>query len=133
MREKRTTKTPNRKQEKVAENKKKLLEKLHSSLGIVSTACESIGISRRTFYNYLEQDKDFAENVKQIEERQIDFVETALLQNIKKGDSSAIIFYLKTKAKHRGYNERVELTGGDGKDLLSNIKIEVIETKQTKD
>lgn len=133
MREKRTTKTPNRKQEKVAENKKKLLEKLHSSLGIVSTACESIGISRRTFYNYLEQDKDFAENVKQIEERQIDFVETALLQNIKKGDSTAIIFYLKTKAKHRGYNERVELTAGDGKELLSNIKIEVIETKQTKD
>ena len=35
----------------------------------------------------------------------------------------AIEFYLKTKAKRRGYIERQEITGADGADMNLNIKI----------
>ena len=48
-----------------------------------------------------------------------DFVESKLLQKIKDGDTSAIIFYCKTQLKERGYTERKEITGADGKDLFA--------------
>ena len=39
--------------------KAQLLKALEKSLGIVSTACKSVGISRTTYYKYYNEDKDF--------------------------------------------------------------------------
>jgi hypothetical protein len=48
-------------------------------------------------------------------------VESRLLKNIDSGDTTAMIFYLKTKGKHRGYVERQELTGKEGGDLTFRV------------
>ena len=44
----------------------------------------------------------------------LDFAESKLFQKIKEGDSTAILFYLKTQGKARGYIERSEVTGANG-------------------
>lgn len=94
---------------KIAYNKNQLLLALEKTLGIISVACKTCNISRKSFYNYLEADKEFAEKVRAIEETQADFVESQLLKAIKNDDTTAIIFYLKTKGRKRGYTERQEL------------------------
>lgn len=101
-----------------ARRKGAFLRALDESLGIISTACRAAKISRTTFYTWLRNDPEFAECVREIEERQIDEVEGALLSRIREADTTAIIFYLKTKGKTRGFSERLELTGRDGTDLL---------------
>lgn len=91
---------------RVEENKEKLLEALTKTRGIVAYACQTVGISRKTFYNYVNTDDAFAEQVDDIVELQIDVAEAALLKKIKKENLAAIIFYLKTKGKKRGYVEK---------------------------
>ena len=93
-----------------------MLNALKETLGVVSPACEMVGIARGTHYRWLEEDIDYKNDVESLLEFQIDFVESKLFENINKGDTTSAIFYLKTKAKHRGYIERKEYdhtTGGE--------------------
>ena len=89
--------------------KKALIEALEKSLGIVTTACKQVGIGRTTFYDYLKNDKKFADEVKDIENIALDFAESQLHKQIQEGNTSATIFYLKTKGKSRNYVERQEI------------------------
>ena len=91
--------------------KKQLLIALKESSGIISTACEKCNISRQTYYNYMKDDDAFNEAVTDVNAYAGDMVEGSLLKKIKGGDTTAIIFYCKTKLRSRGYAERVEHAG----------------------
>lgn len=88
--------------------KEKFLQAYKNSLGIVSAACEMVGIPRKTYYRWVKDDEDFAAKVKDMADFQCDFVESKLLKKIEEGDTTAIIFYLKTKGKSRGYTTNPE-------------------------
>ena len=90
-------------------------------------------MTRQLYYKWLEDDPAFAEAVESIRQEQIDTVESALLNKIEDGDTTAVIFYLKTKGKERGYSERTELTGRDGKDLIPDIRIEIVDADYSGD
>jgi hypothetical protein len=89
--------------------KKQMLEALKETLGVVSPACEMVGVSRNTHYVWMKDDPEYKEAVDYLLDFQIDFVESKLFENINNGDTGSTIFYLKTKAKHRGYVERQEI------------------------
>ena len=110
---------------KTEQHKKAILEALEKSLGIVTTACKSVGIGRTQFYNWLKEDKEFADKVSDIENVALDFAESQLHKQISNDSTSATIFYLKTKGKKRGYVERQEITGADG--MPTNFQIEIID------
>ena len=88
--------------------KKLLLEALEKSLGIVTTACKAANISRDCHYDWLKNDEEYKKRVNEISEIQLDFVENKLIDRINKGDTTAIIFYLNSKGKARGYNRQNE-------------------------
>ena len=73
----------------------------------------------------LNEDEDFANQVKDIENIALDFAESQLHQQIGNNNTTATIFYLKTKGKKRGYIERQEITGADG--IPNNFQIEIID------
>jgi hypothetical protein len=89
--------------------KKRLLTALQESKGNVFIACINANVSRSTFYNYFNQDKEFKQQVNEINESAIDHVESKLMQKIDEGETTAIIFYLKTKGRKRGYSEKIEV------------------------
>lgn len=98
--------------------KRAFLEAYKKSLGNITLACENVGIDRGTYYNWIERDEAFRAEVEAANEVSIDFVENSLMKQIKEGNTTATIFYLKTKGKHRGYVERQEMTGRDGSALI---------------
>lgn len=97
---------------------KKVIEALQASNGLQAGAARALNVSRQTIANYIKTIPEVAEAYEQVNETTIDKVEGKLLENINAGNVIAQIFYLKTKAKHRGYVERVEQTGAGGKDLI---------------
>lgn len=102
----------------IGHKKKAMIEALQASLGIVKTACQEVGIVRQTHYNWMEADPEYKAAVESIAEDAIDFVESKLHQKINEGDTTSIIFFMKTKGKKRGYIERQELEhSGNGLNL----------------
>lgn len=97
--------------------KKAMIQALEATLGVVTAACMECGIERKTHYRWLQADPKYKEAVEEIQNIALDFAETKLHQQIRSNNTTATIFYLKTKGKQRGYIERTELTGPDGKEL----------------
>jgi len=87
--------------------KKAMLEALVKCFGNVTTAAELIKIDRCTHYRWLKDDDDYKHQIEtmQFGDAICDLAEDALVDKIKKGDTTAIIFTLKTKGKHRGWIE----------------------------
>lgn len=104
-------------------NKKKLLDCLEKSLGVVTTACKKANISRTQHYEWLNEDHHYAKAVDDIQEMVLDFTESQLYSQVAGGNTVAILFLLKTKGKKRGYIERNEITGADGERIDFNIQV----------
>ncbi len=97
-----------KKPNKTDTNKKKVLEQLEKSLGVVTIACKNAGVDRSQFYVWLQKDKDFAKAVEDMNNIALDFAESSLHKQIQGGVPSSTIFYLKTRGRERGYIERTE-------------------------
>jgi hypothetical protein len=105
--------------------KESLLEALEKSLGVATSACKSVGCSRETFYRYCKEDEEFKKNVEDISNIALDFAESQLHKQIMDGNTTATIFYLKTKGKNRGYIERSEI---HQETTYKSLDINIIDT-----
>ena len=96
---------------------KQIEQALRESGGIFSTAAQKLGITRQAVSKRVKGSQKLQKSVDEIVEDNLDHAESNLLAGIKKGNLTAIIFFLKTKGKHRGYVARRETTGADGGPL----------------
>jgi hypothetical protein len=94
--------------ELINDKQKTFLDALALHYGNVTKACQATRVGRRTHYDWTQQNESYKTYVNDISETKIDFVEDKLKQNIESGDTTAIIFFLKTKGKGRGYIEKTE-------------------------
>jgi AraC-like DNA-binding protein len=93
----------------MTKKQKDVLKALEETHGIITEACKKAGYTRSAFYLAMEKDQELKKAVEDIQEQAIDYVESKLFENIQNKNVTAQIFYLKTKAKHRGYIERQEI------------------------
>ena len=86
---------------------------LEKSLGIITAACRAVGIDRTTHYSWLKKNKAYRKLCNDIDNVALDFAESCLHKQIAKGNPLSTIFYLKCKAKKRGYIEQstIEIKG----------------------
>lgn len=86
-------------------DKEAFLIALEAKAGHISQTCKAVGIARRTFYNWIDQDSIFSHKYVEVREGLVDFAEATLLTLIKEKHPAATIFFLRTQARHRGYTE----------------------------
>ena len=82
--------------------------------GNIAAIARSFGVSRQTIYKYIEDKPDLKQLIIDERESMIDNVESTLYAQARSGNTTAMIFFLKTQGKGRGYVERTEITGKDG-------------------
>lgn len=102
----------------------RMIDAIHDARGFVTKAASLCGVSRTTFYNHLSKHPTVQEALEDEREVRHDFVENKLMSAIDDGNVTAMIFYLKTQCKDRGYVERYqqELSGKDGEALTIVIR-----------
>lgn len=89
--------------------KEAFLQAYQQSAGILQPACDAVGISRKTVWEWRNKDQVFADRYNEVTDIALDFAESALMRQINAGDTTAIIFYLKCKGKERGYIEKQKI------------------------
>ena len=62
--------------------KSQMLEALEKSLGVVTTAAQKVGISRRQHYNWLKSDQAYCDAVADINNLSLDLAESKLNKNV---------------------------------------------------
>lgn len=115
-------------QHKLTIKKDAMIQALTKSLGNVSEAALAVGMCRETHYAWLKDDAEYSAAVASLKNVALDFAESQLKKLMEGAErqalthdgeivtikdapnTSAIIFYLKTQGKGRGYIERSELS-----------------------
>lgn len=106
----------------------KAITAVNGSKGIMSVIARRLGVSRRHVYRLRDKYVTVAEAIEDEREEGKDFAESRMFQQIDAGNTTMIIFYLKTQAKDRGYVERQEFTGKDGESIpIAVVKMDVDE------
>jgi len=110
--------------------KKTFIEALRTHFGNITKASEACDVSRQWYYDQLKDDEEFVTACNNIDEYVLDEVENCLIDQIKEGNSTSTIFYLKTKGKKRGYIERTEI---EQKQINTNISTDHLTAEEIKD
>jgi len=101
-------------QKRTTDKKIAMIKALGTTFGNVSEAIKllkesDITVGRTAHYRWLDTDEDYKEAVSNAAEKTLDLVEKALINQIKKGSVQATMFYLKTKGRQRGFNEKLDI------------------------
>lgn len=99
---------------------------LIESNGFLSVAAKKLGCSVRTVVRYASDFPEIKQTLFDIRHERDDFVESQLMKAIKRGELTAIIFYLKTQARHRGYSEKDESRAKINELFLPDTENDVI-------
>lgn len=96
---------------------KVLIAQIHEMKGNVATIAQRLGVSRTTIYNYINKMSSVKAALEEARETMLDNIESKLYSKALGGNMTAIIFFLKTQGKSRGYTERTEISGPEGGDI----------------
>lgn len=86
--------------------------------GLLTLVAKKAGVSYWTIWKYAQDFPSVKQALDERKEEMLDMAEGQLYSKIKNGNIAAIIFFLKTQGKERGYIERSELTGAGGVPLM---------------
>lgn len=83
-----------------------LLSMIEKHQGNLAAIAKDLNVTRQTVYNHINSDPDLSVALRDSRERATDFVENALYAKALKGDTTAMIFWLKCMGRDRGWIEQ---------------------------
>jgi transposase-like protein len=96
---------------------KRMLDAIKKNGGAVYLAARELGCAPNTIYNRMEKVPAMKQAVEDARGEVVDYAEQKLRLAVLNGEPWAIGMTLKTIGKSRGYVERQEVTGAEGKAL----------------
>lgn len=94
---------------------------LQATKGLMFLAAKKLRCQYQTVKNYCDRYPEVQAVLEEERGAMVDLAEQKLLTSIRKGEAWGISLCLKTLGKHRGYVERQEVTGEDGKAFVIRV------------
>ena len=107
--------------------KKAFILAYEKMFGNITATAQKVGVARSQVYVWLKEDPLFLEALQNTQPVEFlkDIAEIGLVKRIQEGDTTAIIFTLKSKAKDRGYTERIEHVNKNVEDFEGKTEEEL--------
>ena len=106
-------------------SKDAVIKAIQGSGGIVSTVAKRLDVAWHTANRYINHWPETQQAFADEQETILDMAQGAVYKSIQEGNTQDAKWLLSTKGKHRGFTERVETTGADGKPLYPT-KVEIL-------
>lgn len=87
----------------------RIIKAAKDSKGLLTTIARKARVSHMTLWRYTRDYPSVKEAIEDSQEILYDLVESKLYKLIEEENITAIIFFLKTRCKHRGYVEKQEI------------------------
>jgi len=97
----------------------RIIEAIYASRGLLTLAAKKAGVCYRTVIRYAEEFESVKKAIDESQNQMLDVAEGKLFQAIGAENMTAIIFFLKTRGKARGYVERQEFSGPEGGPIVT--------------
>jgi hypothetical protein len=98
-----------------------VIEAIKGSKGFKTVIAKRLGCTYRHVYRLIDKYATAQEALENEREEMKDWGEGQMFKKMESGDTTMIIFYLKTQAKDRGYIERQELASDPDKPLIVKV------------
>lgn len=110
-----------------------IIEALRASGGVVTVAAQLLGCAPNTIRRQIKQNPTMAAAWQEVRDETLDLAESQLLRAIRAGDMRAIMFFLKTQGRGRGYGSTVQIGGSvevtrPGQPTLDKEKLDEVVT-----
>lgn len=89
-------------------------KQLREKRGNIAAVARALGSTRQTVYDKIKKYPKLQATLKETRETMLDNAETTLYDEALNGNITALIFFLKTQGKSRGYTERTEVQHDGG-------------------
>ena len=108
------TRLRGRKREIISQRKpwtteEQIAKALKASGGLITHAARKLGVTQPAVSQRVKSSEFLQAVIQEITESTLDLAESQLMEKIREGHIAAIIFYLKTKGRDRGFSERMEI------------------------
>jgi len=94
---------------KKPEDLSNLVELIKDCMGNMTLVSKRQGVARSTIQRWVEDEKVLQDAFAQARETMLDNAESKLYSNALNGDTTSLIFFLKTQGKRRGYIEKQQI------------------------
>jgi hypothetical protein len=108
----RATHSTDKKQKRTTHSNAAIAQALEQARGNVTEAARALGYDRTTLYKRMYADPELMDIKNAVKEQTKDAIEGVLISSALSGDLTAVIFFLKTQARDRGYIETKQLEMG---------------------
>ena len=102
-----------------------VLKAIGESRGMMTLVARGAGCSQNTVRQWRHQFPEIAQAFEDAEERQLDITELQLFKLINEGNLGAVIWYLKTKGRKRGYSEYQDIASAYGRAIQVDVRVVV--------
>lgn len=108
-----------------------IIKAIYDAHGLETVVAQTLGVPTLQISALRLNDEEVKKAFKEAKERQLDITELQLFKKIHTGDLGALIWYLKTQGKDRGYVERREYSGPDGEPIPAPTQSVVVQVEQS--